>query len=287
MRKGVTRGGGQKYRCLNAACPRLFFRDAYATPSYPTRAAYMAAYRTLQRLAVIAPHVRCRQIGLCIVCCGDWQEVAKALPHRAAIVTDPPYDADYDVTQPRRRDSQWDANYEGTDQPFDPTPWLQFPEVILLGADHYWDHLPSGGSVWWWNKTPGRKRAHFAPGEWVWLSKAGPPQDYQQLWIGQQRAGEENYVHLKRKLHPHQKPIRLMTMLVQETTAPVVIDPFMGSGTTLAACVRLGRPCIGIDIHPGSFETACARLEKELQRRARRSLLAPRKPAALVQTAGV
>ena len=48
----------------------------------------------------------------------------------------------------------------------------------------------------------------------------------------------------------------------------------MGSGTTLAACVRLGRPCIGIDIDPDYFQAACARVQHELQQLA----LFPRGP---------
>ena len=79
------------------------------------------------------------------------------------------------------------------------------------------------------------------------------------------RAGEENYVHLKEKLHPAQKPIALLTFLVEQTAAPVVIDPFMGSATTLAACVRLGRPCIGIEIDPSYFAVACERLQQEVK----------------------
>jgi site-specific DNA-methyltransferase (adenine-specific) len=79
------------------------------------------------------------------------------------------------------------------------------------------------------------------------------------------RAGEENYVHLQHKLHPAQKPIRLLLALVEQTTAPVVIDPFMGSGTTLAACVRLGRSCIGIEVDPTYFAVACERLQHEVE----------------------
>jgi len=79
------------------------------------------------------------------------------------------------------------------------------------------------------------------------------------------REGEENWVHLHDKLHPAQKPVKLMTHLVQHTAAPVVIDPFMGSGSTLVACIRLGRPCIGIEIDPASFAVACERLQHEVK----------------------
>jgi len=45
-----------------------------------------------------------------------------------------------------------------------------------------------------------------------------------------------------------------------------ILDPFMGSGTTGVACVRLGRRFIGIEIDPGYFETAKKRIKDELRR---------------------
>jgi len=72
-------------------------------------------------------------------------------------------------------------------------------------------------------------------------------------------------VHLPKKRHPAQKPIKLLTFLVKQTTVPVVIDPFMGSGVTLEACIRLGRPCIGVEIDPRYFAVACDWLQFVLQ----------------------
>ena len=122
-----------------------------------------------------------------------------------------------------------------------------------------------GGALWFWHKMPGQDPGDQSPCEIIWLSKPGPPEVLPHLWRGGMRAGEENWVHLQQKLHPAQKPVALMTSLVQATGAPVVIDPFMGSGTTLAACVRLGRPCIGIEIDPASFAVACERLQQEVE----------------------
>jgi len=61
--------------------------------------------------------------------------------------------------------------------------------------------------------------------------------------------------------HPTEKPIELMTVVV-EWTAGLVLDPFMGSGTTGVACARLGRKFIGIEIDPGYFDIACRRIEQ-------------------------
>ena len=42
----------------------------------------------------------------------------------------------------------------------------------------------------------------------------------------------------------------------------VILDPFMGSGTTGVACVKLGRKFIGIEIDEGYFDIACERIRK-------------------------
>ena len=118
---------------------------------YATNAARQHAYRARKLRAAVAPHVPCRQLGPhCTVYCGDWQTVSALLPSQAAVVTDPPYrvgTVGFDYTKARRRPSHWDQNYVGVDQPFDPTPLLGFPEVVLFGANHYWDRLPAGGQA--------------------------------------------------------------------------------------------------------------------------------------------
>jgi DNA modification methylase len=60
--------------------------------------------------------------------------------------------------------------------------------------------------------------------------------------------------------HPTQKPIDLMQWLIEKTTG-TILDPFMGSGTTGVACVKLGRRFIGIEIEPKYFDIACRRIE--------------------------
>ena len=64
--------------------------------------------------------------------------------------------------------------------------------------------------------------------------------------------------------HPTQKPLPLMSELVRlfSFAGETILDPFMGSGTTLVACAKLGRSGIGIEVDPGHFETACKRVEE-------------------------
>lgn len=63
--------------------------------------------------------------------------------------------------------------------------------------------------------------------------------------------------------HPTEKPVPLFASWVRDFTdqGETILDPFMGSGTTGVACVKLGRKFIGIEIDPGYFETACKRIE--------------------------
>lgn len=64
------------------------------------------------------------------------------------------------------------------------------------------------------------------------------------------------------RFHETEKPIELMTKLVKLVTAKnhVVLDPFMGSGSTGIACARLKRNFIGIERDPTIFEVAKSRL---------------------------
>lgn len=66
------------------------------------------------------------------------------------------------------------------------------------------------------------------------------------------------------RLHPNEKPERLPALFIDLTTRPgdLVLDPFMGSGTTGVSAVRAGRRFIGIEIEPRYFDIACRRIEQ-------------------------
>jgi DNA modification methylase len=67
--------------------------------------------------------------------------------------------------------------------------------------------------------------------------------------------------------HPTQKPESVMRFIVARSAAKVVLDPFMGSGTTGVACMNLGRKFIGIEIEPKYFDIACERIDNAQRQR--------------------
>lgn len=86
-------------------------------------------------------------------------------------------------------------------------------------------------------------------------------------WNGGGRRGV--FTHLTNQpdrhgVHQTEKPVPLMAELVSLFTSPndIVLDPFMGSGTTGVACAKLGRRFIGIEIEPKYFDIACHRIEQ-------------------------
>lgn len=67
-----------------------------------------------------------------------------------------------------------------------------------------------------------------------------------------------------KRSHPTEKPLALMEWCVSFIKGEVILDPFMGSGTTGVACIKTGRKFIGIELDQGYFEIAKKRIQDEL-----------------------
>jgi hypothetical protein len=93
--------------------------------------------------------------------------------------------------------------------------------------------------------------------------------DFEIAWGSQKRAARVIECPRGRavkdgKEHPTQKPLEVMLRCLLELPpkADLILDPFMGSGTTGIAAVKLGRRFIGIEIEPKYFEVACRRIQE-------------------------
>lgn len=64
------------------------------------------------------------------------------------------------------------------------------------------------------------------------------------------------------RLHPNEKPVGLLAKLMRKLPDGCILDPFMGSGSCGEACMKSGRPFIGIEDDPKYFDIAVERLRK-------------------------
>jgi len=106
-----------------------------------------------------------------------------------------------------------------------------------------------------WDK--GIRGMHFADGEMAWTNF-----DYGTLRILQFPIASGDTKG--KRLHPTQKPEAVMRWCLSlAPDAHTVLDPFMGSGTTLVAAKRLGKSCVGIEREERYCEIAAKRLAQE------------------------
>jgi site-specific DNA-methyltransferase (adenine-specific) len=193
--------------------------------------------------------------------------------HAMAVLTDPPYGIRWNCEHSgfntsRKRDgfSRWrrDAEFPpiiGDDETFDPTPWL-IGSIAMCGANYFAHRLPPSRCWITWDKRDGISSNDQADCELIWTNFDRPSRIYRQLWSGLLRAGRENVINSE-KLHPHQKPLGLMEFLITYgEMSGRILDPFMGSGTTLVAAKRLGRQAVGIDLDERYCEIAARRLSQ-------------------------
>lgn len=79
--------------------------------------------------------------------------------------------------------------------------------------------------------------------------------------------GTSRYGYFGPSNHPTEKPVTLVAKLIHDFTdkQELVLDPFMGSGSTGVAAIQMDRKFIGIEIDPDYFNIACKRIEKAQQ----------------------
>ena len=218
-----------------------------------------------------------QQIGNATLYCGDNMAIREHLAGDA-LISDPPYGIDLHGMSSTyserwkmdtcRRNRLREKDYyliHGDDRPFDPAPWLEFDKVILWGGNHFCSRLPDARNWLVWDKREGTASDNQADCEIAWSNLPGPARLYSQLWRGMCRRGEEN-ISRQGRVHPTQKPIALMMWCIEQCRLDpdsVIVDPYMGSGTTGIAALRLGHRFVGVEIDQAHFDTACRRIEDE------------------------
>lgn len=202
-----------------------------------------------------------------------WPLVA-SLERPDLVLTDPPYGiAERTDRAAKGRGNLARSNdfapVHGDDVPFDPVPLLAFGRVVLFGANHYANRLPASATWLVWDKLDGLRTDKRLVGfddnadvELAWTNIGGPARIVSHRWKGMVKASERD----DQRVHPTQKPVALMAHIIAWLTKPgdLILDPYMGSGSTLRAAKDLGRRAIGVEIEERYCEAAANRMCQEV-----------------------
>jgi site-specific DNA-methyltransferase (adenine-specific) len=188
---------------------------------------------------------------------GDCLEVLPTLDAGSidAVVTDPPYGIGYEAS--RYRNASFCGVIHGDTTEFNPSPVLALNlPCVLWGGNNYAHRLPPGGWLCWDKRTnEDADRILGSPFELAWCSNRTRYKMLRCL-----HGGAVNADGSEARVHPTQKPVRVMAWSLEQVFGETILDPFTGSGTTGVACLKTGRRFIGIEIDEQYCEVAARRL---------------------------
>jgi DNA modification methylase len=197
---------------------------------------------------------------------GDCREIAPALAFTGLVLTDPPYGIAHGTDYAKRGRSKlarcrdYVPVYDD-DKPFDAGWLLNIGTArIIWGGNYFSNSLPpvNGWLVWDKERPDDLDQATC---ELAWTDCVRGVRRFRHLWHGMMRASNDALVH------PTQKPEALMRWCLSlrwTTQYQDVLDPYMGSASTLRAAKDLGRRAIGIEIEERYCEIAAKRLSQEV-----------------------
>lgn len=185
-----------------------------------------------------------------------------------AVITDPPYGMDWNTDSTRfsgptvRGPGRDLERIYGDDEPFDPSPWLDYPAVVLFGCNHYAQRLPVGTTLVWLKRLDPAFGSFLSDAELAWMKGGRGVYAYRKCFPHAAKTKEAGD-----SVHPSQKPVSVMAWCIEKAKIPkgaTILDPYMGSGTTGIAAARLGMNFIGVERDAAHYKIACDRIAHEL-----------------------
>lgn len=218
------------------------------------------------------------QIGDCTLYNADCREVLPLLPKVDAVLSDPPYGDD--ATHAKHLSSITLRNGEPARQALG-FSGITSEQLLAMARDWCdkakrwvvfsceWKHVnrldESGLLVRFgiWRKPDGAPQFTGDRPGMGWEAVAICHSPGRKRWNGGGAHAFWSVPKAGQYGHPTEKPVSLFSSWVRDFTdeGETILDPFMGSGTTGVACVKLGRKFIGIEIEPKYFEIACKRIQ--------------------------
>jgi DNA modification methylase len=196
-----------------------------------------------------------------ILMCGDStskDDVDRLMDGEKAdmVFTDPPYgmnlDTDYSKLPDTNRmgKAKTFKSVHGDDNEFNPTFILEYfdycNEILLFGADYYAKYLPQGSWYVWDKRCDENFDKMIGSAFELCWSKSKHKREIARfnntLFSGE--------IEAKNKVHPTQKPTKMFEWFFERIKGNVVVDLFLGSGSTLIACEKTNRKCYGSEIDP-------------------------------------
>ncbi len=202
---------------------------------------------------------------------GDCLEILPTLDKVDAVVTDPPYGVDGSVNSKTKHRGR--ANdYIGFVDSIEYVKSIAVPVITVLINSGARVVATVGNRCLTDYPRPSSFGAIYQPAS-VGLQSWGRADAQPILYYGKSPHGGKSLPSFscsysssesaQKNGHPCPKPINLWTRMVNSASLDdeIVLDPFMGSGTTGVACANLGRKFIGIEIERKYFDIACERIE--------------------------
>ena len=215
------------------------------------------------------------QLGPHKLMCGDStkpEDFKKLMDKSKAdmVFTDPPYNVDYGAN---KKHPEWKVRAIKNDN-LSRADWLEFNKAVFSNISAYY----KGGDVYVWGASgpegmvqrllmtdlgfhwsativwkkdqlvlsPAKYQRLYEPCFYGWLSKSSFAGDRKQLEVWdfpRPKKSEE---------HPTMKPVELCILGIRNSSkkGALVLDPFLGSGSTMIACEKIDRVCVGMELDP-------------------------------------